>query len=886
MGSGRVGYPGRTVAEVQTAFELVRGAAAAVLRQAPEAIDPRVDLFEQGMSSIVAIELVRRLEKRLGRALPPTLVLDHPTVERLARALDRPAPAPGVAPSRPASAAEVAIVGFGVRLPGSSSVEAFWKARLAGEGWIRLPPPSRGAPVDRAAGWLDDVAAFDNDRFGITDREAAALDPLHRLVLEASADALDAGGLHPVRGRTGVWLGLPDGSGRERWSDAYGGTGSESSFAAGRVAWSLDLGGPAIAVNTACSASLVAIHQAVSALRAGEVDAALAGGGSLLDGPGFAVLDALGALSGDGECRAFAEGASGYGRGEGVVMLALARADLAAARGLGVVARIRGSAVNHGGRTSGVTVPEAAAQAAVVRAAAAAAEADVDLVVAHGTGTPLGDPIELRGLNAALGATRPRFLVSTKTAIGHLEQAAGALGVLEGALALRDQVVPPHRHGGSAPGFDLPGVATPAALRHVGVSAFGISGTNAHLVLGAAGPVTLLPPSTRPAIVCLDSRDAAPFAAALPTLPWPDAAAATRQRRTGRDRVAVVAGSGIETILGTQLAVTALALGLSELWRAFGLRVHGVVGHSFGEIAAAAFCGVFSPEEAIRLAAARGRRMAALPVGGQMAVVAAGAEVVGPLLGERCWIAGYHGPAETVIAGEIPTDALAGFDVRTIAVDNAYHCPRVAPAAEAFARDLASFLLRALDAPRLGLDRRAGRGAVARGRVLARAPGLAGAARRCAGRGPRGGDRRAAGGRRARGGAADRHPPARRDPDRGALAAGFARQPQGTREHFDTLDPARQSYLSVRAHSRRSQRKQATKASKTPETHFCPTNRLPGVSGDTLSASGDIGESHVAWLRMWRHRLRRGSQGGHRPTRITPPPCELIPELVRWRHGH
>ncbi len=767
--------------------DVVRAQTAAVLRIAPAELDETRSLFEQGMNSLVALELAARLGRRLGRTLAPTLVLDHPTMARLVTVLSAEsetltAQAPA-APKEVHNAArhEVAIVGFAAQLPGADTVDAFWKRRLAGDDLVGNPLPARHAPVRRAAAWLGDLVSFDPDRFGLSDHECRQMSALHRIALTTAADAFDHGGLHNVRRRTGVWLGVPDG-GQGVDTDAWSGTGSESSFVAGRVSWALDLGGPTLTLNTACSASLVALHAASRAIRNGEVDAALAGGASLLDARSFSILDALGALSADGRSRPFSDSVTGYGRGEGAVVFALVRLDVAQQRGLHVWAILRGSAVGHGGRTPGITVPDAAAQQSVIAQAwvdAGVAAPDIDVIEAHGAGTPLGDPIEVRALAAAFaGAGRLPFLGSAKCATGHLEQAAGAVGVLSAVLMIRDGVVPPHVHGGSAPGFQIADVATVADIRTVAVSAWGLSGVNAHAVVSGPPVRTAFPSRPGPTVALVSavgadhvSDAAVALADLLKAQPWPDCAAATLRSRPLTHRRAVVATSGEEAaqylvhgpfiagrattgrrvalvfggagsqrvgagatlydtdpdfrsdideaaaavreegslqaalfdpldarlngILWTQVGATALNFALAQRWVRQGLPVHAAIGHSFGEIAAAAFVGALPIASAMALALARGRRMASLRPGGAMAVVYASVDETAAMLPADVFVAGVHAPDETVISGPIQavntatTDAVKrGFRCKPIAVDNAYHSPLVDPVLDAFASDL------------------------------------------------------------------------------------------------------------------------------------------------------------------------------------------------------
>lgn len=418
----------------------------------------------------------------------------------------------------------IAVIGVGLRLPGGiDTLDGFWQALTDGRDLIGQLPAARMAPFEqqwadlpRLGGFLDEVLDFDASFFGISPREARALDPQHRLLLEVCHEALDHAARPPeqLRGtRTGFFVGITHQDYRD-WeptdADAYWATGNGHCFAAGRVAYALGLTGPAVAVDTACSSSLVAIHQAVSALRNGECEVALAGGVNLILSPRSTRLlgKEMGALAPDGRCKAFDARANGFVRGEGCAVLVLKRLD-AARRDRDVIhAVVKGSAVNQDGRSSGFTAPNVLAQSALIEAALADARlgpADIGLIETHGTGTPLGDPIEMEAVTATLGrvtdAGDPLHVGAVKTNLGHLEAAAGVVGVVKAILSLRHGGVPPLVHFGTLnPRIDLadtrvriptdlvPWTGRPGAPRYAGVSSFGMSGTNAHIVVGTPGP--------------------------------------------------------------------------------------------------------------------------------------------------------------------------------------------------------------------------------------------------------------------------------------------------------------------------------------------------------------------------------------------------------------
>ncbi|MEP7272108.1 MAG: beta-ketoacyl synthase N-terminal-like domain-containing protein, partial [Acidobacteriota bacterium] len=424
----------------------------------------------------------------------------------------------------------IAIIGIGCRFPGGvNSPESYWRLLIEGEDAIREIPQDRwdvekfydadrdraGKMYTRHGGFLDEVDRFDAAFFGISPREAEELDPQHRLLLEVSWEALEDAGETPSElPKTGVFVGLFMGdyaqlgfnSGDAARINAYNCTGNLRAMAAGRISYTFGFHGPALQLDTACSSSLLAIHLACQSLRLRESDRALAGGVNLILTPDATIgVCRLGALSTDGRCKTFSSRADGYGRGEGCGVVVLKRLSDAIADGDRVLALIRGSAVNHDGRSNGLTAPNGNAQEFVIRAALANARVkpeQIQYVEAHGTGTLLGDPIEALALGSVLGEGRakssPVILGSVKTNFGHLEAAAGVAGLIKTVLALKARTIPPHLHLGE-PNPHIPWDSLPLVVptekmpwvsengtRFAGVSAFGMSGTNAHVVLEEA----------------------------------------------------------------------------------------------------------------------------------------------------------------------------------------------------------------------------------------------------------------------------------------------------------------------------------------------------------------------------------------------------------------
>jgi amino acid adenylation domain-containing protein len=426
----------------------------------------------------------------------------------------------------------IAIIGLGCRFPGDvDTPAAFWRQLAAGVDAVTEVPATRW-PVDaffdpdpsapgrmsaRHGGFLRDIEGFDAAYFGISPREAASMDPQHRLLLEVAWEALSTAGQRRERlagSATGVFVGITTAEYSQLQLaadglaalDTYHITGNALNAAAGRLAFVFGLHGPCLAVDTACSSSLVALHLACQSLRAGECETALAGGVNLILSPiGSIALSKGRVLSADGRAKTFDAAADGMVRGEGCGLLVLKRLSAAQRDGDRVLAVIRGSGVNQDGPSSGLTVPNGPAQEALLRHVLASAQLDpaaVDYIEAHGTGTALGDPIEVGALGTVYGAghstDRPLWIGSVKTNLGHLESAAGIAGVIKSVLALHHEAIPPHLHfKNPSPHIDwknLP-LRVPTALtawprgersRYAAVSAFGFSGTNAHLIVGEA----------------------------------------------------------------------------------------------------------------------------------------------------------------------------------------------------------------------------------------------------------------------------------------------------------------------------------------------------------------------------------------------------------------
>ncbi|MEV0016819.1 SDR family NAD(P)-dependent oxidoreductase [Streptomyces tendae] len=604
-------HPG-TDAPIEAVRRRLRAFTAEFLLVDPDEVDTAAELMDLGFDSISLSELIVRVNDHYGLELLPTVLFEHPTLDDVAAHLSRehpaevsavdPVPAPAVdpdpapaapaaprntvvrdgpepvAPARSPAAApasrrrDVAVIGMAGRLPGSPDLDAFWRHLSAGDDLVGPVPADRADLLADATtaglrgGFLADVADFDAAFFRISPAEARLMDPQHRLFLETVWRTFEDAGHRPedrAGTSTGVFVGMATSDYGELIArsgadpEAHMATGVARSLVANRVSHLLDLRGPSETVDTACSSSLVALHRAVGAVAGGECDEAIAGGVSLALSPGlFRVFDQSGMLSPAGRCRTFDKDADGYVRGEGVGAVLLKPLERAEADGDRILAVVRGTAVNHCGRSPSLTAPNPRAQAdVVVRAhrAAGVSPSTVTYIETHGTGTRLGDPIETEGLKDAFtrlygdsGEPVPAdphiTLGSVKTNIGHLEAAAGIAGLLKVLLALRHRTLPAHLHlRETNPYLRLDGTpfrigttTTPwegAKDEHgrpswrAGVSSFGFGGTNAHVVLEAWTPPDDAP---RPA----GRAQALPRAEFQPRRHWFSAPAAPRPTRT------------------------------------------------------------------------------------------------------------------------------------------------------------------------------------------------------------------------------------------------------------------------------------------------------------------------------------------------------------------
>lgn len=513
--------------------------------QPPAGIETAQPLTRYGLGSLQIINLVRDLEEWLGCILNPTVAWEYPTITALAQYLagqEQVLPSGRFDQPEPNVREPIAIVGMGCRFPGAPDLAAYWQLLITGQDAVTEVPPDRwnieeyfdpnpaapGKTITRWGGFLTRLDEFDANFFGISPREASHLDPRQRQLLEAAWESLEDANipLESLSGsRTGVFMAALSNDydqllfkelGRV---DAYSGAGTANSIIANRLSYVFDLHGPSMTIDTACSGSLVALHLACQSLRQGESEMALVGGVNINLMPnGNIFFSKAGVISPDGHCKTFDARANGIVRSEGVGVIVLKPLSRASADGDNIYAVINGSAVNSDGRTNGLMAPSKQAQEAVLRQAysqAGVAPEQVQYIEAHGTGTALGDPIEVQALASVFAPNRPGWrplaIGSLKTNLGHTEAAAGIAGVIKVALALKQRQLPPSLHY-EKPNPLIPFDQFPVRVQTVagdwpdpdaplyaGVSGFGFGGTNAHVVLGEA-PVTGPAPVVFPAV--------------------------------------------------------------------------------------------------------------------------------------------------------------------------------------------------------------------------------------------------------------------------------------------------------------------------------------------------------------------------------------------------
>ena len=562
----------------------------AVLRL-PSVPEPTVGFFDLGMDSLMAVELRNRLNRAFAEeyTVPNTVVFDYPDIAALARHLagelggsvsapaarTQPEPEPQPVVAQPEEDG-IAIVGMACRFPGAADISAFWRQLEAGLDAVTDGRGGSGSwgeladdlPAEFAAyrqgGFVEGIEQFDSRFFRIAPIEARAMDPRQRMLLETSWQAIEDAGVDPegLRGsRTGIYAGISTSEYRDLMAGSNYGVsylGTAASMTVGRVSFALGLEGPTIPVELNCASSLVAVHYAVSALRQGEVDMALVGGAHAVLSPDLTrEMAELGMLSASGRCRAFDAAADGFVRAEGCGMVVLKRLSQAEAEGDRIWGVIRGSAVNQSGASAGPTVPNGRAQERVIAEALSRggiAPQDVDYLEAHGAGSAFGDPIEVQSAAAVYGkgrqADRPLLIGSVKTNIGHLEPAAGVASLIKTVLAMKRGAIPknlhfrdpnPHLEWDRLPVRVVSAMTDwpshPGRPPRAAVSAFGISGTNSHVVVEGYGETNGAGPDEG----ALPAGLARPVAVSLPD-PVADLPLSQEELRPRRTRLLPLSG--------------------------------------------------------------------------------------------------------------------------------------------------------------------------------------------------------------------------------------------------------------------------------------------------------------------------------------------------------
>jgi acyl transferase domain-containing protein/acetylornithine/succinyldiaminopimelate/putrescine aminotransferase/predicted amino acid dehydrogenase/acyl carrier protein len=785
-------------------------------------LDAETSFRDFGLDSILGAQLVKELERRLGVTVPPSLFFESPDARSLAARLvvltegslaeaptARPEPVPATpAPvvARAGEAEPIAIIGYALRVPGAADATAFHTLLGAGTSTIREVPAERwlladhydpdpeapGKTYARVGGFVDDIDRFDPLAYGISPREASRMDPVQRMLLDLTREAMEHTGLGPrLHGTdTGVFVGGGASEYGQRFVsaperiDGHTGTGSASSLLAGRVSHAFDLRGPSFTVDTACSSGLVALHLAMESLRRGECESAVVGASNLLLGAETFVAFSKGRLlSRSGRSRPFAADADGYVRGEAGVTLVLVPLSRAVALGCTVYGLLRGSAVSQDGRTRGLTLPEVQGEvralSGALRRAGLGPEA-LRYVEAHAVGSVIGDRTELDAI-AQVMEGRPCSIGSHKGVIGHSEVASGLVSIAKLLVSFERGEIPAVQ-GVSLPaeslarGLEVCGVPMPVGPGFVAaVNAFGFGGTTASVILEApAATVRVGEHEATPLVLTLSARQPEALAsvvaehlAALPSAPSPadychtantgraperlrlavsaptrDALVAALSARlrasplgtvaarpqiaflfTGQgaqyagmgrelydaspvfrdalDRCvglldgrlavplleAMFAGTRLDDTALTQLALFALEWATTALWRAAGIEPTMLLGHSVGELVAAAVAGVLSVEDALLLTAARGRLISALPPGGAMLAVAGSSAAVADLIDEvDVSLAAINGPESVVLSGrgEAMTRVEVvlrqrGLRAKRLTVSHAFHSSSMEP---------------------------------------------------------------------------------------------------------------------------------------------------------------------------------------------------------------
>ncbi|WIG71103.1 amino acid adenylation domain-containing protein (plasmid) [Photobacterium damselae] len=753
----RAEEPDGSVSDSETVQKILE-LASEVLRVPTNTLSASSNLAEQGLTSLYAVRLVNTLSKEFGKKLPYTLIFNYPNALKLAAYLEG-GQEEQVIPSgrRTCSEGPIAIIAASCRLPGGvTSTSEFYQELIKGFHPVSVVPKNRfdideiydenpdtqGASYTKSGSFIESIEKFDNSLFQIPFAEAKAMDPQQRHLLELTYEAFINGGYdyQSLKGsNTGVFIGQMnyDWMMDFDYSREYASTGSAPSISSNRVSYAFDLVGPSMTVDTACSSSLVAVDLAVSKLNSGECELAVAGGVNLILSPEPYIFTCQAQmLSPDGRCATFDEGANGIARGEGAGIVLLKRLADAERDGDPILAVINSTAVNQDGHSASLTAPNGISQRRLLRTAlgkAALKSHDIDYIECHGTGTLLGDPIEVEAITDELlqGRTEPLVLGAVKTNLGHLEGAAGIIGLIKAIEVVQNQIVPANLHlkkrNPKLGAHDLP-VTFPTqqvslqegSKGHItaGVSSFGYGGTNAHVVLSSyksrsklktkqkstwlfSGQGTVSPGK----IAKLNAANSV-FNKALERNLAYVATLIEGKVLNGKQLLQVVLEDNQENaklLRNTQLeqpVIVAIQLAEIDMWHERGVYPSAVVGHSVGELSAATAAGVMTKEQALQLSVVRGKLIGDCPKG-VMAAVSVSIDELPKSLPGKIELAAINSTNQVVLVAPEADDFSAlekhGLSYHLLDVSHGFHSSMLEQAAFEFGEAIKSFSLKVPD---------------------------------------------------------------------------------------------------------------------------------------------------------------------------------------------
>ncbi|EOV0035591.1 amino acid adenylation domain-containing protein, partial [Vibrio parahaemolyticus] len=749
--------PGGSVSDSKTVRKILE-LASEVLRVPANTLSATSNLAEQGLTSLYAVRLVNSLSKEFGKKLSYTLIFNYPNALKLAAYLAGGQEEQLVPSERKArSGGPIAIIAASCRLPGGvTSTSEFYQELRKGFHPVSVVPKNRfdideiydgnpdtpGASYTKLGTFIESIEKFDNSLFQIPFAEAKAMDPQQRHLLELTYEAFINGGYdhQSLKGsNTGVFIGQMnyDWMMDFDYSREYASTGSAPSISSNRVSYAFDLVGPSMTVDTACSSSLVAVDLAVSKLNSGECELAVAGGVNLILSPEPYIFTCQARmLSPDGRCATFDESANGIARGEGAGIVLLKRLADAEKDGDPILAVINSTAVNQDGRSASLTAPNGISQRRLLRTAldkASLKSHDIDYIECHGTGTPLGDPIEVEAITDELlqGRTEPLVLGAVKTNLGHLEGAAGIIGLIKALEVVQNQSVPANLHfkkRNPKLGADDLSITFPTrevslqegSKGHItaGVSSFGYGGTNAHVILSSYKSKSKL--KTKQKSTWLFSGQGTVSPGKIAELHAANAVFNQALERNlayvatliedkvlnGKQLLRVVLDNKLENeelLRNTQLqqpVIVAIQLAEIDMWHDRGVYPYAVVGHSVGELSAAVAAGVMTQEQALQLSVVRGKLIGDCPKGA-MAAVSVSIDELPKSLPGKIELAAINSTSQVVLSAPEADDFSAlekhGLSYHLLDVSHGFHSSMLEQAALEFGEVIKSFSLKAPD---------------------------------------------------------------------------------------------------------------------------------------------------------------------------------------------